>query len=48
MHYSEYRSLMLARRALAAADGDPKAVQAADAALAELEREFPSGAPVRA
>ncbi len=40
MHYSEYRSLMEAQRALAVADGDHEAVQAADAVLAELERQF--------
>jgi len=40
MHYSEYRSVMQAQRALAVADGDHEAVQAADAALAELARQF--------
>lgn len=47
-HYSEYRSFMLAQRALAVAEGDGEAAQSANAALAELEREFPSGTPVRA
>lgn len=41
MHYSEYRCLMQTMRALALADGDPGAVQEADATLALLEEQFP-------
>ena len=41
MHYSEYRSLMQARRELAVADdGDHEAVQAADEALVTLGQQF--------
>ncbi|HET7863185.1 MAG TPA: hypothetical protein VFL86_02160 [Burkholderiaceae bacterium] len=40
MHFSEFRSLTQAQRALAVADGDLKAIQAADEALAALERQF--------
>jgi len=41
MHYSEYRTLLQTQRALALADGEREAVQATDAALAELEKQFP-------
>lgn len=41
MHYSEYRTLLQTQRALAQADGEREAVQATDAALAELEEQFP-------
>lgn len=39
-HYSEYRSLLLAQRALADAQGDREAVRAVDASLADIGRRF--------
>lgn len=39
-HYSEYRSLLLAQRALADAQGDGEAVRAVDASLADIARRF--------
>ncbi len=39
-HYSEYRSLLLAQRALADAQGDGEAVRAVDASLADIGRRF--------
>lgn len=41
MHYSEYRTLLQTQRALALADGERDTVTATDAALAELEKQFP-------
>lgn len=39
-HYSEYRSLLLAQRALADAQGDGEAVRSVDASLADIGRRF--------
>lgn len=39
-HYSEYRSFMLAQRAMALAQGEHQAMRALDETLLDIERRF--------